>query len=125
MLITCRLIHHVTNITAAHAVDDPSNDSKLPIDDQEWHNHTSQPPDPIQPSFSTPADTPQSYFAREIQASRILSEVQALSTLKQSESLHDSIDRTDALLMHFMKHLFQQTPESWKVMCGANAITML
>lgn len=125
MLITCRLIHRVTNITAAHAVENPSHDSKLPIDDQEWHNHTSQPPGSIQPSFSTPAHIPQSYFAREIQASRILSEVQALSTMKQSEPLHDSMDRTDALLMNFMKYLFQQTPESWKVMCGANAIAML
>ena len=125
MLITCRLIQQVTNIAAAHAVEDPSHDFKLPIDDREWYNHTSQPSGPTQASFSTPADTPQPYFSREIQASRILSEVQALSTLKQSESLHDSMDKTDALLMHFMKHLFQQTPESWKVMCGANAIAML
>lgn len=35
------------------------------------------------------------------------------------------MDRIDALHMDFMKHLLLQTPESWKVMCGANSIAML
>ncbi|BCS23475.1 Zn(II)2Cys6 transcription factor [Aspergillus puulaauensis] len=118
-----RLIHQVTNITA-HAVEDPANDYKLPINEEYWQDNTSQPQGTVQPSFSTPADIPQSYFTREIQASRILGEVQNLST-RQSESLHENMDRTDALLMHFMKHLLHQTPESWKVMCGANSIAML
>jgi hypothetical protein len=74
------------------------------------------------PSFSTPTEVPLCYFAREIQASRILGQVQLLRRSNDADGYCERFTVLDRTVMQFMEILFEQTPGSWAVLCGANAI---
>ncbi|KAL2810316.1 fungal-specific transcription factor domain-containing protein [Aspergillus granulosus] len=122
-----RLTHQVgTNPFAPHAVEELPLDYRLPMDDCEWDRPQNTPSHEFfQPAFSTPIHIPLCYFAREIQAIRILGQVQMLSKITNSEMLLQQMDVIDSMLMKFMEQLFDQTPGSWKVLCGANAIALM
>ncbi|KAL2843923.1 fungal-specific transcription factor domain-containing protein [Aspergillus pseudoustus] len=122
-----RLIKQVSRENPVpHAVDDPSIEFCLPIEDQQWDQDLECPPRSLfQPSFSTPIDTPVSYFARETQAIRTLGHVQMLPKLAEPLLFHQQVENLDAFLIQFMEHLFDQTPGSWHVLCGANAAVLL
>ncbi|KAL4860902.1 hypothetical protein BDV12DRAFT_180989 [Aspergillus spectabilis] len=122
-----RLIHQVeTNVFAPHAVDEPAAHFRLPFNDPEWERCTAFPsPGPFQPDFSTPIDVPLAYFAREIQAVRILGQVQLLPKISNQDMFHQQINKIDAFLMQLMERLFEQTPGSWEVLCGANANALM
>ncbi|KAL3492293.1 fungal-specific transcription factor domain-containing protein [Aspergillus germanicus] len=126
-----RLIHQVESTPSTpHAVEEPPLTYRLPIDDREWD----RPPEPpsrgfFQPSFSIPIHIPLCYFAREIQAARILGQVQMLSRMQREygdgNMLRERMDGIDGVLMQFMERLFEQTPGSWEVLCGANATALM
>ncbi|KAL3441782.1 hypothetical protein BJX65DRAFT_313513 [Aspergillus insuetus] len=126
-----RLIHQVEyNPSAPHAVEEPPLTYRLPIDDREWDRPLESPTRGFfQPSFSTPIHIPLCYFAREIQAVRILGQVQVLSRMQReygdAEMLSERVDGIDGVLMQFMQRLFEQTPGSWEVLCGANATALM
>ncbi|KAL2840291.1 fungal-specific transcription factor domain-containing protein [Aspergillus pseudoustus] len=122
-----RLIHQVErNPSAPHAVEDPPPDYRLPIDDREWDRPPEAPNHGFfQPAFSTPLHIPLCYFAREIQAVRILGQVQMLSRITDPDLLRKQMDAIDGVLMQFMERLFEQTPGSWEELCGANATTLM
>lgn len=104
----------------------PASHFRLPVDDGEWE---SVPEGPFQrffqPSFSTPLDTPLSYFAREIQGVHILGQVQALQSMVDSDCFMRKFGVLDSTLILFMEKLFEQTPGSWENLCGANAIALM
>ncbi|CEN62961.1 hypothetical protein ASPCAL09589 [Aspergillus calidoustus] len=122
-----RLINQVlTENSMPHAVDDPSIQFRLPLEEQEWDQDPECPPNSFyQPSFSTPIDRPLSYFAREIQAIRTLGHVQMLPKLTDPLLFHQQVDHLDTFLIQFMECLFKETPGSWQVLCGANATVLL
>jgi hypothetical protein len=126
-----RLIHQVESTSSTpHAVEEPPLTYRLPIDDHEWDRSPESPSQGFfQPSFSTPLHIPLCYFAREIQAVRILGQVQNLNRMQHGngddELLRQQIDRLDGVLMQFMHRLFEQTPGSWEVLCGANATALM
>jgi hypothetical protein len=41
------------------------------------------------------------------------------------EPLRQQMDALDGVLMQFMHRLFEQTPGSWEVLCGANATALM
>ncbi|KAL2785369.1 fungal-specific transcription factor domain-containing protein [Aspergillus keveii] len=122
-----RLIHQVEcTPSTPHAVEEPPLTYRLPIDDREWDRSPESPSRGFfQPSFSTPIHIPLCYFAREIQAVRILGQVQMLSRIEDPELLRQQMDGLDGALMQFMHRLFEQTPGSWEVLCGANATALM
>ncbi|KAL2824254.1 fungal-specific transcription factor domain-containing protein [Aspergillus cavernicola] len=121
-----RLIHQVTanNIHAPHAVEEPSSQYNLPADDRTW-NHPEHRQEFFQPSFSTPIDVPLSYFAREIQATRMLGQVQTLHKITNPDLFKQQAENIDTVGIHFMQQLFEQTPRRWEILCGANAIALM
>lgn len=116
----------MTDFQAPHVVDKPASHFRLPVDDREWER---VPEGPVQrffqPSFSTPLDIPLSYFAREIQGIHIFSQVQALQNLTDSDYFLQKSGVLDSILIQFMEKLFEQTPNSWEILCGANAIALM
>ncbi|KAL2820634.1 fungal-specific transcription factor domain-containing protein [Aspergillus granulosus] len=115
-----------TENSLPHAVDDPCNEYHLPIDEQEWGQDVECPPMSLfQPSFSTPIDTPISYFACEAQAIRTLGHVQRLPELTDPTVFHRQVNNLDTYLIQFMECLFEQTPGNWNILCGANATVLL
>ncbi|KAL3462125.1 fungal-specific transcription factor domain-containing protein [Aspergillus heterothallicus] len=122
-----RLTHQVErNPSAPHAVEEPALDYRLPIDDREWDRPPECPSAGFfQPALSTPINIPLCYFAREIQAVRILGQVQMLARITNPDILRQQMDAIDGMLMQFMERLFEQTPGSWEVLCGANATTLM
>lgn len=125
-LMRCiRIICQVaTKFRAPHAVEEPDASYRLPIDDIFCYNPKTPVPGNSYPSLSTPVEIPLCYFAREIQASRILGQVQMLRRLSDAVWLYEQFAVVDRKLMRFMKILFEQTPGSWAVLCGANAICL-
>ncbi|KAJ5606085.1 C6 transcription factor [Penicillium lagena] len=125
-MLDCLINQVATDFQAPRAVDKPVSHFRLPVDDREWEHF---PEGPVQcffqPSFSTPLDTPLSYFAREIQGVHILGQVQALQNLADSDCLLREFGVLDNILIRFMEKLFEQTPGSWKTLCGANAIALM
>jgi len=65
-----------------------------------------------------------SYFAREIQGIHILGQVQTLQKQTDPDWFQQQFEMLDSFLIEFMKFLFEQTPGSWEVLCGANAIAL-
>ncbi|KIA75807.1 C6 transcription factor [Aspergillus ustus] len=123
-----RLTHQLERTPSTpHAVEEPQPEYRLPIDDREWD----RPPEStaglgfFQAAFSTPIHIPLCYFAREIQAVRILGQVQMLSRITDPDILRRQIDAIDGILIQFMERLFEQTPGSWQELCGANATTLM
>ncbi|KAK9616947.1 hypothetical protein V6Z98_008335 [Aspergillus fumigatus] len=113
-----------TEFRAPHAVEEPDASYRLPIDDIFCYNPKTPVPGNSYPSLSTPVEIPLCYFAREIQASRILGQVQMLRRLSDAVWSYEQFAVVDRKLMRFMKILFEQTPGSWAVLCGANAICL-
>ncbi|KAL3468097.1 hypothetical protein BJX64DRAFT_282981 [Aspergillus heterothallicus] len=102
-----RLIKQISfEAHAPHAVEDPSIEYRLPIEDQEWDQLPECPP-------------------RETQAIRTLGRVQMLPKLTQPLLFHQQVDNLDKFLIQFMECLLDQTPGSWHVLCGANATVLL
>ncbi|KAJ0412969.1 fungal-specific transcription factor domain-containing protein [Aspergillus carlsbadensis] len=122
-----RLIHQAESTPSTpHAVEDPAPSYRLPIDDRDWDRPPNSPSrSSFQPSFSTPIHIPLCYFAREIQAVKILGQVQMLRRIEDPELLRRQMDALDGALLLFMQRLFEQTPGSWEVLCGANATTLM
>jgi hypothetical protein len=107
-------------------VDKPASHFRLPVDDREWERVPEGPFQRFfQPSFSTPLDTPLSYFAREIQGVHLLGQVQALQNLIDSDCFIRKFGVLDSTLIRFMEKLFEQTPGRWETLCGANAIALV
>ncbi|EAW13743.1 putative C6 transcription factor [Aspergillus clavatus NRRL 1] len=116
-----RLIYQVaTGFIAPHAVVEPRDTFRIPVDDSLLSTWSSTPEYP--PSFSTPAEIPLCYFAREIQGVRILGPVQMLRQSSDIDWSSEKFSMLDRTLMYFMNKLIAQTPGSWAVLCGANAI---
>lgn len=116
----------VTEFKAPHAVEDLANHFRLPVDDtllkqpelglvQGTFNHP----------MSVPVDVPLCYYARGIQAVRLLGEVQTLQRQADIETMAAKFESLDRRLMQFAERLFEQTPRGWAVLCGANAITIM
>ncbi|CEL06529.1 hypothetical protein ASPCAL09703 [Aspergillus calidoustus] len=124
-----RLIHQVESTPSTpHAAEEPPVTYRLPIDDREWDRPPESPSRGFEePSFSTPIHIPLCYFAREIQAVRILGHVQMLSRISNGdrEMVGEQMDGVDGVLLQFMQRLFEQTPGSWEVLCGANATALM
>ncbi|KAL4886863.1 hypothetical protein BJY04DRAFT_212834 [Aspergillus karnatakaensis] len=122
-----RLIHQMEdNSRIPHTVEELPVDFPLPLNDQEWQAHVEGIDHAFfQPTFSTPLHVPLCYFARELQAIRILGEVQALSRISNPQTLKQQVETLDSMLMQFMEQLFQQTPGDRDVLCGANATALL
>jgi hypothetical protein len=120
-----RIIYQIaTEFQAPHAVEEPDANFRLPIDDVFCYKPKTQVPGNSHPSFSTPLQVPLCYFAREIQGSRILGQVQMLRRSSDADWSYEQFAFLDRTLMQFMEILFEQTPGSWAVLCGANAICL-
>ncbi|EAW19839.1 putative C6 transcription factor [Aspergillus fischeri NRRL 181] len=120
-----RIIYQVaTEFRAPHAVEEPDASYRLPIDDIFCYKPKTPVPGNSYPSLSTPLEVPLCYFAREIQVSRILGQVQMLRRLSDADWSYEQFAVLDRKLMQFMEILFEQTPGSWAVLCGANAICL-
>ncbi|KAL4895366.1 hypothetical protein BDV59DRAFT_154014 [Aspergillus ambiguus] len=113
------------DIKAPHVVDDPADDYRLPVDDVllgQFQKGMLQ--DIPQHTMSTPVEIPLCYYAREIQAARLLGSVQKFQRANDAEFLPQKFNMLDTKLMQFAERLFEQTPRGWAVLCGANAITL-
>lgn len=113
-----------TEFRAPHAVEEADASYRLPIDDIFCYKLKTPVPGNSHPSLSTPLQVPLCYFAREIQASRILGQVQMLRRSSDADWSFEQFTVLDRTLMQFMEILFEQTPGSWAVLCGANAICL-
>ncbi|KAJ8098562.1 fungal-specific transcription factor domain-containing protein [Lipomyces tetrasporus] len=121
-----RMVHQVVaDFKAPYAVEELDNNTKLPVDDLLWE----RPPDRhvselFQPTLSTPVETRVCYFAREIQAVRLLGRVQKLQNKSQSNLCLEEFDGPEKALILLVETLFAQTPGTWAVFCGANALAL-
>ncbi|KAK9242351.1 hypothetical protein V1506DRAFT_90081 [Lipomyces tetrasporus] len=121
-----RMVHQVvTDFKAPYAVEELDNNTKLPVDDLLWE----RPPDRhvselFQPTLSTPVATRVCYFAREIQAVRLLGRVQKLQNKSRSNLCLEEFDGPEKALILLVETLFAQTPGTWAVFCGANALAL-
>ncbi|GFF48108.1 uncharacterized transcriptional regulatory protein C530.05 [Aspergillus udagawae] len=120
-----RIIYQVaTEFRAPHAVEDPDANFRLPIDDIFCYKRKAPVEGNSHPTFSTPLQAPLCYFAREIQSSRILGQVQMLRRSNDADWSYERFTALDRTLMQFLEILFEQSPGSWAVLCGANAICL-
>jgi hypothetical protein len=108
------------DIVAPHAVEEPDHDFLLPIGDQE----SEYKPNNAFPSFKTSLDVPLSYYTREIQAVRILGNLQMLQNLARLDSFQQHFRLIDSNLMQLMQRLFEQSV-GWEAYLGATAIALM
>ncbi|GIJ83180.1 hypothetical protein Asppvi_001699 [Aspergillus pseudoviridinutans] len=116
----------VTDFQAPHAIQRLEPGSGLPVDDRIWD---SLPPtaaaDVLQPSLSTPVETPLYYFARKVQTVHLLGQVQALRDVPVDLLRPAEFDRLEKSSLILAQTLFHQNPGEWLVFCGANALALL
>ncbi|PKX88442.1 fungal specific transcription factor domain-containing protein [Aspergillus novofumigatus IBT 16806] len=116
-----RLVYQaMPGIMAPHAVEEPDDGFPLPIGDQE----SEQKPNKAFPSFTTSLNVPLSYYTREIQAVRILGNVQMLQNLARLDSFQQHFHLIDSNLMQLMQRLFEQSV-GWEAYLGATAIALM
>lgn len=108
------------DIVAPHAVGEPDDDFPLPIGDQESEHK----PNKTFLSFKTSLNIPLSYYTREIQAVRILGNVQMLQNLVRLDSFQQHFHLIDSNLMQFMQQLFEESA-GWEAHLGAIAIALM
>ncbi|UDD56751.1 hypothetical protein AFCA_004276 [Aspergillus flavus] len=121
-----RVIYQVvTEFKAPHVSEDLADHFRLPVDDACLRTDKSEATQaPSHQPMSVPIDVPLCYYAREIQAVRLLGEVQLLQRHVDVNSLPEKFQSLDHRLMQFAERLFEQTPQGWATLCGANAITL-
>ncbi|KAK9370572.1 C6 transcription factor [Lipomyces kononenkoae] len=121
-----RMVHQViTDFKAPHAVEELDNNTRLPVDDRLWDRPPGGPVrDLFQPTLLTPVETRVCYFAREIQAIRLLGNVQQLSDKSAANLCLEEFDNPEKALILLVETLFAQTPGTWVVFCGANALAL-
>ncbi|KNG83750.1 hypothetical protein ANOM_007863 [Aspergillus nomiae NRRL 13137] len=121
-----RVIYQIaTEFKAPHVLEDLADHFRLPVDDACLRtNKTQATQAPSHQPVSVPVDVPVCYYAREIQAVRFLGEVQLLQRHIDVNSQPEKFESLDHRLMQFAERLFEQTPQGWAVLCGANAITI-
>ncbi|KAK9241992.1 C6 transcription factor [Lipomyces tetrasporus] len=121
-----RMVHQVnTDFKAPPAVEELDNNTRLPVDDLLWEKPPGGPVRGLfQPTLLTPVETKVSYFAREIQAIRLLGNVQKLSDKSVANLCLEEFDDPERALILLVKTLFAQTPGTWVVFCGANALAL-
>jgi hypothetical protein len=105
---------------------DLEHDTLLPVEDSLWNRFPdSNSGNVTEPSLSTRLDHPVCYFAREIQAIHLLSQVQKVRTQWEKSKTLDNFDRLGNTLQQLVQALFDQTPGSWIIFCGANALAFM
>ncbi|KAE8308056.1 hypothetical protein BDV41DRAFT_583933 [Aspergillus transmontanensis] len=120
-----RIIYQVvTEFKAPHVSEDLADHFRLPVDDACLRTDKSEATQAPSLPMSVPVDVPLCYYAREIQAVRLLGEVQLLQRHVDVNSLPEKFQILDHRLMQFAERLFEQTPQGWATLCGANAITL-
>ncbi|PIG89431.1 hypothetical protein AARAC_003802 [Aspergillus arachidicola] len=121
-----RIIYQVvTELKAPHVSEDLADHFRLPVDDACLRTDKSEATQaPSHQPMSVPVDVPLCYYAREIQAVRLLGEIQLLQRHVDVNSLPEKFQSLDHRLMQFAERLFEQTPQGWATLCGANAITL-
>ncbi|KAK9320413.1 fungal-specific transcription factor domain-containing protein [Lipomyces orientalis] len=121
-----RFVHQVvTDFKAPYAVEELDNNTKLPVDDLLWERPPDRPVRELfQPTLFTPVETRLCYFAREIQAVRLLGQVQKLQNKSGSNLCLEEFDGPEKALILLLETLFAQTSGTWAVFCGANAIAL-
>ncbi|KAJ1716259.1 hypothetical protein NYO67_1486 [Aspergillus flavus] len=121
-----RVIYQVvTEFKAPHVSEDLADHFRLPVDDACLRTDKSEATQaPSHQPMSVPIDVQLCYYAREIQAVRLLGEVQLLQRHVDVNSLPEKFQSLDHRLMQFAERLFEQTPQGWATLCGANAITL-
>ncbi|EAW11915.1 transcription factor domain protein [Aspergillus clavatus NRRL 1] len=116
-----RLVYQVVpDLATVHVVDEPDYGFRLPVDDSDSERSSSS----VRPSFATSLDVPLSYYAREIQASRILGKVQMLQKSSRFGSFLGHFHLIDNILMQFMQRLFEDSI-GWEGYLGATAIALM
>ncbi|KAF9892056.1 hypothetical protein FE257_002462 [Aspergillus nanangensis] len=122
-----RLIYQVaTEFKAPHVVEELAPNFRLPVDDSQLDGLSDEfLQSMFQATMSTPVDVPLGYFPREVQAIHILGHVQALQRAMDAEWSPQKSAMLDQELMQYAERLFEQTPGSWMVLCGANSITLI
>ncbi|KAK9236030.1 C6 transcription factor [Lipomyces kononenkoae] len=121
-----RMVHHViTDFKAPHAVEELDNNTRLPVDDMLWERPPGGPVRGVfQPTLLTPVETKLCYFAREIQAIRLLGNVQNLSDKSLANLCLEEFDEPEKALVLLVETLFAQSPGTWAVFCGAIALAL-
>lgn len=105
---------------------DLEHDTLLPVDDLLWNRCADLNFDKTaQPSLSTRLDHPVCYFAREIQAIHLLSQVQKFQIKWERNKTFANFEGLGTTLQQLVQALCDQTPGSWVVFCGANALAFM
>ncbi|KAK9364981.1 hypothetical protein V1509DRAFT_612987 [Lipomyces kononenkoae] len=115
----------IKDFKAPYVVEELDNNTNLPVDDLVWD----APPGgrvrgPFQATLSTPVETKVSYFAREIQAIRLLGNVQKLADKGAVNLYLQEFEGLENALILFVQTLFAQTRGTGAVFCGASAIAL-
>ncbi|KAH8692703.1 putative Zn(II)2Cys6 transcription factor [Talaromyces proteolyticus] len=115
-----------TNCRAPHVVGVPDPTFRLPGPDAIWDGPCELMRGEIPgATLATAVEMRVSYFAREVQASELLGQAQELINIHDSLELLEKLENLETKVLYMTKILFDQTPGSWVVFCGANSICLL